>query len=53
MPNWNSKGCGIYEVQPTEPEMTQEERNAYLDKLLAMLNGKIEAAELKQKGMIA
>ena len=47
MPNWNQKGCGIYEVQPTEPEMTQEERNAYLDKLFA----KLEAAKLKQKGM--
>lgn len=52
MPNWIRKGS-IYEVQPTEPQMTQEERNAYLDNLLAELRAKLEAAKLKQKGMTA
>ena len=46
MPNWIQSGS-IYYVQPTEPEMTREERDAYLDELLAMLHAKLEAAKLK------
>ena len=53
MPNWNQKGFGIYEVQPTEPQMTQEERNAYLDNLLAELRTKLDAAKQYRKGMTA
>lgn len=47
------KGPGFYYVQPTEPEMTQEERNAYLDKLLADLRAKLDAAKSNRKGMTA
>ena len=52
MPEWIQNGS-IYYVQPSGPPMTQEERDAHLDKLLAELRAKLEAAKLKQKGITA